>query len=367
MASSGNCVLVHPVRRALATLALASMGYGAIAWLSPGVHTYDARNVVTPCLRVSPGLEHWGQPGCSGLSQVGSKEAELHFNSQGIRDREYGPRAADGVYRILVLGSSNFLGPGIAEADTFPRQLERELQRTGRRVEVINGAMTGYCPSQMALRVPALLGAYSPDLVLLQFVQGSCPLFDGAWADRVAWEGGRPVALDRSPIRGGRYAAFNSFVYAHPALFFLWLTVADGGLKARFAQRYLAPRGHDARVEAFLRPSIRFLASVRDQARARGAELAVFSYKMRPFTQSIPEQMYAPLAKLLAPLIRAPDSTGEELIAHVRNAGFRVVYDGTPTEEFLVPGDVHLNEAGLAKFAGATARELAPLVPRNRR
>jgi hypothetical protein len=350
-----------------AALALA-LALAALFFRLPGIPTYDAAQVFTPCLVVTPGREHWGKPFCHGTSRVGARGAAMAFNSRGIRDREYAPRARRGVFRILVLGSSNTLGPGVAEPDTFPRQLERSLERAGRKVEVINAAMVGYCTLQTALHARELVDAYAPNLVLLQFVQGTCPLFDGAWAGRAREEDGLPVSLDRSLFgAAGPLSGLNGFAFRHPKLFFLGLTALDQIRKIRFSRSYARLADPQARLAAFLAPSLRYLAGLRAASAARGAGFAVFSYKMRPFMQSVPSQMSPWVARLLSPFIAAPGAGSAEILAAVRGAGFRVLYDDSPTEPYLVRGDAHLNEEGLRRLAASVASALLPTIPARQR
>ena len=68
-----------------------------------------------------------------------------------------------------------------------------EFRSEGARVEVINAAMLGYCTIQSAFRLRELLKLYSPNLVAYQFVQGACPLFDGAWEGEVEFHGADPA------------------------------------------------------------------------------------------------------------------------------------------------------------------------------
>ena len=350
-------------RPVLVGAALAILLGAVVIWPGSGAFTYDAGQVFTPCLEVTPGKEHWGKPGCRGESRMGPRRAEMAFNSRGIRDREYPSFPGKGTVRILVLSSSNTLGPGIAENATFPRQLEQMLRSRGRRVEVINAGMVGYCPSQMALRAGDMLEAYHPNFVLLQFVQGACPLFDGAWAGRIRYEAGHPIALDRNPVSPtGSWAFVNDFLFRHPSLFFLWLSATDQARKVRFSQRYsLFPREED-RYTSYLRPSRRFLQGIMEQAKATGAGFATLSYRMRPFMQSVPSQMNPFIARMASPFIAPPGATGPEILEVLLRNGIPVIYDDSPTEPFLVPGETHLNEQGLRNLASFAASRLDTLV-----
>jgi hypothetical protein len=90
---------------------------------------------------------------------------EFHYNTQGFRAPEVGPRRP-GQRRVVVVGDSFTEGQGVKEPDTAARQLERVL---GPSWEVLN------C-GRRAADFPALLEAfeaamgYAPDLVIYAMV-----------------------------------------------------------------------------------------------------------------------------------------------------------------------------------------------------
>jgi len=67
----------------------------------------------------------------------------VHINGFGLRGREIAAQPVAGVERILVIGDSIIYGQGVADDETFPVQLQRELRDRGRRVEVLNGGVPG--------------------------------------------------------------------------------------------------------------------------------------------------------------------------------------------------------------------------------
>ena len=330
--------------------------------LSPRRDVYDASQVFTPCLEVpGDGSEHRAKANCRGVSRIGSRHAEMRFNEAGLRDRDYNAKPAKGVYRVLVLGSSNMLGPGIEEGATFPRRLEQSLRALGKKAEVINGGMVGYCTAQSSFRLRELLERYSPQLVLYQWVQGACPLFDGAWAPSVELEAGRPRRIDRSPFdKNGALRSLNSVFFGSPPLFYLWLSAADQWRKAAFSRAYSAPSTPQERAAVYMEPTLSFLSFMRSEAKAGGADLAVFSYKMKLFTQSVPAHFNRLVVRLLSPLIKPIDFGHDEMFAALERQGFRYVYPDIPTKDLLMEGDTHLNEDGLLLLARAVAAELAP-------
>lgn len=93
----------------------------------------------------------------------------FHTNGRGYRTPEVSPRKPEGVYRIVVFGSSNTMGHGVGDDDAYPRLLERWLngpEGPGRRVEVVNLAVSGESPSRRLARMLVEGEPYEPDWIL---------------------------------------------------------------------------------------------------------------------------------------------------------------------------------------------------------
>jgi lysophospholipase L1-like esterase len=96
---------------------------------------------------------------------------EYSFNEIGLRDSAIEEKAKDEL-RILVLGDSITMGWGVAEEDTYCRQLERSLKkRLGRRVRVINSGVGGYNTVQELEFFRRHAKDLKPDVVLLLYVR----------------------------------------------------------------------------------------------------------------------------------------------------------------------------------------------------
>lgn len=73
------------------------------------------------------------------------RNVPVRVNALGLRGREVPLIPEAGVHRVLALGDSATFGEGLAEEDSFPVQLERELNaRSGERWEVLNAGVQGY-------------------------------------------------------------------------------------------------------------------------------------------------------------------------------------------------------------------------------
>lgn len=94
-------------------------------------------------------------------------------NSLGYRDREFGTRPHESVYRILLIGDSFTFGAGIRNpGDRFGDRLERTLNRRGRpeRVRVFNAGLGGTHSADHLAMARDLVPRVRPNLVLLVYV-----------------------------------------------------------------------------------------------------------------------------------------------------------------------------------------------------
>jgi len=96
-------------------------------------------------------------------------DAWYRINKDGIRDRDYSLAKPNGIFRIAAVGDSSTFGFGLELEDTWPKQLERELQKTKPHVEVINFGVMGYNTPQEAERIQDKVLKYSPDLIIIGY------------------------------------------------------------------------------------------------------------------------------------------------------------------------------------------------------
>lgn len=91
------------------------------------------------------------------------------ISSQGIRDREYGPKEPD-EFRIVTLGDSYTMGHCLKREDTFQRELERLLNqgKAAKGITVINCGVGGYAPWQERVFLQKRGFGFDPDMVVLQ-------------------------------------------------------------------------------------------------------------------------------------------------------------------------------------------------------
>ena len=93
---------------------------------------------------------------------------QIRTNSLGLRGPEIPlPKPAD-VYRILYLGDDAVFASELPEEDCFCKRIEQTLPVSeGRRYEVINAGIPGYCPLLSYLQFKHSLASLEPDLLIL--------------------------------------------------------------------------------------------------------------------------------------------------------------------------------------------------------
>jgi hypothetical protein len=93
------------------------------------------------------------------------------ISSQGLRDREYGPKQP-GEFRILLLGDSFAMGWSLPLEQSFGKVLEQQLRRAGLpvAVQVVIGGVGSFGPWQERVFLHERCMALEPDLVLHQLL-----------------------------------------------------------------------------------------------------------------------------------------------------------------------------------------------------
>jgi hypothetical protein len=102
----------------------------------------------------------------------------VHYNSLGLRDREFSSNKPENTFRILVLGDSQTLGHGIDRLeDTYPKKLEKKLNQKSSNInfEVINVADSGWNTDTQLHKFLQYGINLDPDLVILAHYLNDIP------------------------------------------------------------------------------------------------------------------------------------------------------------------------------------------------
>jgi lysophospholipase L1-like esterase len=225
---------------------------------------------------------------------------EVAINSHGLRDPERGYEAPPGTARILALGDSFIEGYTVSLPQTVTQVLESSLNGAGCPAQVINGGTAGYSNDQELLFYETEGHRYAPKIVVLFFFYN-----DVVYNDRQDYFGapkpvfqmgqGRlcihrvPVRRPTSPVRrepsretpAPSPSALLDWVrerlwYGAPEAYDL---IARGGMwrpmprmETRLELRVYERRRVEQVEDAWAKTAA-ILASLEDQARARGARL----------------------------------------------------------------------------------------------
>lgn len=91
-------------------------------------------------------------------------------NSLGFPGPEYSAQKPEDVFRVLVTGDAFSSAEGVDTGLAWPRLLEDQLNgmSMGKKVEVMNFAITGYGPNQYAEVIKKFAPLYQPDLIIVE-------------------------------------------------------------------------------------------------------------------------------------------------------------------------------------------------------
>jgi len=121
----------------------------------------------------------------------------FRINGQGMRaDRDFPEQKPDGVCRIALLGDSFFMGYELDLPDTLGSQLETELNASGKRVEVLNFAVSGFGTAESLRTYEAYVRRFKPDFVLLEWDRSDYD--DNVRADLYRLNDGKLVATGQN-------------------------------------------------------------------------------------------------------------------------------------------------------------------------
>jgi len=103
--------------------------------------------------------------------RVQDKGVILTTNRWSMRDRDYEKEKPPGVYRMALLGSSNTMGTGVADNETFENIVEDRLNReispkTGVRYEIMNFSVAGWGPVACYTDLMRRVFDFQPDAVI---------------------------------------------------------------------------------------------------------------------------------------------------------------------------------------------------------
>ena len=107
------------------------------------------------------------RPNCKEWVVRSGNRIFMKYNSLGLRDKEFTAWPKKGWKRVLILGGSAIVGPGIEETKGPVPAFEKIAQKLGGKIEMINAGVEGYSVVHSAVKFKSFLEAYHPTHVLL--------------------------------------------------------------------------------------------------------------------------------------------------------------------------------------------------------
>lgn len=102
---------------------------------------------------------------------TGEFSYRVQVNNLGFRDRDFSVHPQRGVRRVVALGDSFTYGWGVDANESWPKVLERELERVGIVTEIANLGAPGAGPRQYADLAERAIPLLKPELVVVGVLQ----------------------------------------------------------------------------------------------------------------------------------------------------------------------------------------------------
>lgn len=352
----------------LASFALALIGESpAAAEVLVGLKQGDT---VPKCVEPDPAVGHRYKAGCKESYLVRSGATySTSYNQLGLRDKDYPANPPKGWKRILFIGGKRIAAPGLEEAFSPPRLLEKKLRENGiPKVEVINAGVENYFLLHQTTKIKEWLDAYHPTHVLLNLdigtEVGTAQLFL-PYAEN--GEDGLPAAIRFKVLRwmrpfawifGGNPDDFQSMRRTYTwqsGLFYLYRGYRCG----------LFMRSRGGQVNCLAAPAVSMLEKLKKLVESRGATLYVVmnsgEFRARLAIGPMFEEDVLRRVDMMAPSSRVLNASYVAGVLRKYRVPLILMTEIVPPEDRM-PGDFHFNKNGSANFSKNLAIRLMPFL-----
>jgi hypothetical protein len=108
------------------------------------------------------------------------------WSRDGLRDRTRTSERPEWHSRIAFLGDSVTFGADIRKEEAYPQRLEQRFRAEGRRVEVMNVALSGWSTRQQRIAWQRIVRGYRPDQAVLAVCLNDIRSCSTTWHERRA-------------------------------------------------------------------------------------------------------------------------------------------------------------------------------------
>ena len=277
---------------------------------------------------------------------------EVTSNSLGFPGPEYSPLKQPQTLRILTTGDAFSSAEGVDTGQAWPRLLETDLaRRTGRSIEVLNFAITGYGPNQYAAVVRKYAPIYKPDLVVIELFVNDYQ--DALISDEQFYQS---IGFDRPPQNGlysiVRLEHLRRLIRLQVVEPVLELTLGKPRPQGYFLGNFMSLERNRAETEAGRQKVGERLAEIKAAADQVGAQVAILMVPA-PVQVCGPEQLaYYPKHVDLADSARFDLDLPQRMTKEIANSLSFGYYDLRPALRTLPtgcpyqPNNMHWTAAG---------------------
>jgi lysophospholipase L1-like esterase len=278
-------------------------------------------------------------------------DREVWINAKGQRGREFSPLPEPGVVRVLALGDSQTFGNGLAQDETWPKQLEIELGAragaAGPHFEVVNGGIPGSDTWQHERLLPRLADLYHPQLAVLAFYVNDV-------SPRYAPQPARTADISNTSAKRAAYlvkrSALVSFVLQRLALRHLEQELAEG----RAYGEYILSGAPSPEVESGWQQVQKSLEAMKRECEWRGIDFRVAVLPRRD--QVSGASSARAYNERIAAITAAVGVVSLDLLPELQAA-----YAAGQGDALFIPWDGHNSAAANRVIARRLAQELLPV------
>ncbi len=309
--------------------------------------------------RASPAFAWELIPKSSGVGKLGEI---YNINSAGFRDVEHSTIKKPGVARIMVIGDSFTFGMGVNLEDTYPKKLEKFLNRAHIPCEVINCGVIGYNMWQHYEMLKGKVLPNNPDLVILGLFEDDIGASVRPYKDPEDWKG---VKLYQPK--------FFSIVLDH---FYLWTFIRNAAALYEYKYRYRLGHNYMKGIEERKKvwgPSNPTDVNYRIMSgKIEKERYAVFSKKLKTFVQTASYAGVRVLVVFIPDSVQLGDFHLQAINRFLKKVCAEIdvpFLDVTPFLEakknhaslYLFPVDAHGSSKGLDLIAKSIADKIVKL------
>lgn len=352
----------YKLTSSLVTLSLILLVAPSKKSLARVIQSIKPDDTITKCAILDHQSGYIFKPHCKEEMHRSGINYTVNYNSLGLRDKEFSSPPPKNTKRILFIGASRVMGPGLKIENTIPKQLEKLLKKKRLNVEVINAGVEGYSAIHFYTKIEDWIKAYSPTHIIFHLDDiTKTVLRDNSMSLYFQEKDGNPSIDVSFSSESSKKIEFLRKTF--PRLFDIdpykkiYTLKTIGHLCLRIAAcRIRHPFNNDDAVFCLQNQTANFLEKIDKVIRSHNIK-SLYLYKAdAPFNTDLivgPEYDLAIASFLNMFIFDIKSDTSEKLISFLRTKGLHLEgyhMNDSKNENFL-PMDYHFSQQGALEYA----------------